>query len=465
MKRIIRISAILLAAILLTGCPTQITAPRDFRPALKPLPYVMNPQIAIGGDGIKHFVWHEYSMGEDRMYYSFTRMGERHEPYLFTPQAPWDAYGNPDVAVRDNGDIFLVWVAADTDPGGYSIFCWQKIPAGGVPTNTCNPLYSPGTAIPYSRPEVVTNGDEVYVVYQIQGMEDLTSQLKYYQLEPLGASGGYVLHDGGDWGVGDYHAEAVEPDGTLHVAWAAWRKVDNKRLFAHYSNRGVTGDMVQHYKTEGFDAIYSTPAIAIDPDNDGSPSDDYVYVAFVKHTIGVNGELVYLRFCNQGGCTTGNQIVANMNPAWEWNIEEISIAANSDKAFLIFVGNIGTAVDDDIFIMDYTGGSATPPTPTQLTTDDIDQKSPRVVIASTAPVFAWVTEPMDVYVYHFCHWLFSLQPQLIHQHRSPYFTDNLDLAGRGDDVAGIGIDRYNDTDKAPYVSFNAVIQYIPMIQR
>lgn len=464
MKRIISISAILLAAVLLTGCPTQITAPQDFRSA-SPWPTVIAPEIDIGGDGIKHFVWEEKSGFFVRIIYTYTRMGEKRAPFIFTPQTPWDLYSLPDVAVRDNGDVYLAWVATDTDPGGTRVYCWQKIPAGGSPTNTCNPVSVPGAGKPDgSYPQVVTNGDKVYIVYGEDAGESWTTRLRYFQLEPLGASYGYVLNDSGEWSIMSNFAAAVEPDGTLHVAFASWRSADIKYRFAHCSNRGVTGNMIQHNLTESYDARYSFPAIAIDPDNDGTPSNDYVYVAFVKNTPAEH-DLVYIRFCNQGGCTAGNQIVANMNPAWEWSIGKVSMAANSYTAYLIFVGNVGTAVDDDIFIMDYTGGSATPPTPTQLTTDDVDQRSPRVAIVSIAPVFAWVTEPMDVYVYHYFHWLFGMQPQLIHQHRSSDGQPYLSLAGRGDYVAGIGIDNYDASHKAPYVAFNAMLQYIPLIQR
>lgn len=366
MKKFFSVLAILLgASLVLSACSLHTFSPpvqiRD-----DPSNHASSPAIAMDAAGRSHIA----SVVNDRIFYYRTILGAPEAQLTMSMTgsgAGWAQYA-PDVAVRDDGTAYVVWMEERGGTEHYA--CYQVIPltapAGGY-NRSCLALDNGFTAA--GQVMAASNQDAVYGLFGKVDASGRLDSIWYRELTDPGNLGkifDFALNSQSglvhSWDAG------VDLDGYLHVAFLYndghgptpytdhLRYTSNRSVslstMAQIWHLGATNDWQQGTAVK---LAFSEPI--------GGETVNFVAVM----DTGGKDEMI-LASCLTNGC--GSQATNSVPLPASWSsvsdIREVGLHENDDKVVLGFIGNDGTTANDQVYIL---GNPLSGYAPTMLSDD------------------------------------------------------------------------------------------------
>jgi hypothetical protein len=472
MKKVLIVVLIIVMVLISSGCKNHFRQPQlwwgpdaDWK--------THQVAIAVGPDGAKHLLWTDSSIAENfRLIYEKTYNGEASTVrQTFIPPAggsgdPMPMYLFPDIAVTDDGDVYIVWHHHAVDGNSYD--CWNNISADGeVDDNACHQLNISTNSSAAGRPKVIAYENVIYAVYE--GIDD---NLYYRQLNPLNDSFGKVSVAGGS-SENPSLAVSTYLDGTetryiLHVSWSN-HDLGASSVSVYNSNYLSTGDMANEQMSADPGPRSDAVIRAVD---------DFNRLFFVARREGIS-DVLSVAYCVLPVCSSFNGTDTILDPAENWNLTgtpdmaweigttvRITFLASNDTT-------TATTTKPEIFTVAYSAGDDGPNATTRITTNDEEEYDPRIAGAYFWYVLAWRNRGdgggtlRDFYIYD------NSKETVRQLYESPddVFYGLFDIAYRvGDtdmDMGGIFLDYDSDTGfwTYPWVVMNSEAYYLPMIIR
>ncbi|MHB8134724.1 MAG: hypothetical protein ACYDH1_10920 [Anaerolineaceae bacterium] len=454
-KRTILFIFVLVCLTMLSGCVNQIGIPLTISSG------IMNaggPVIDIEINGTKHIAWIEERItgigleNANVIVYLRTIFGETGIRYQFTPPINYD-YTSPDIAVTDNGYVYVVWMKMHkTDPD--EIFgCYDIIPPSGSFTPTCHQLsdYAFESYKIVDPPKVAANGNEVYAVYNVPYEIDFHGKrLRYRQL-------GSILDDYAGWVstptiyMDQNYQVAVDSNGKAHVTWLQYNGEDNAVLY----NSNVTVD--------GFNGMNDQRVLASNGNYNnititGSPSEE----VFISYRALEPVYSIRINHCAVSNCVMPiSSFTVPLDPTIEpWSAWYLDAGAANNSLYLTFRGrnDLTTGLDYEIFFYAYPSSSS----PTRITYNDYEDYDPMIASSDGIPIIAWLSDVGTTYERKIWDSFNGIRTVAVTQMA---YSDDGDIAGRGEWVAGVWTDYYSSTDSTNsiWLAFNAHMVDLPLI--
>ena len=330
---------IVVLALMLGACiPYSFSPPKEVH--IDPGDSVRWPQIAVDAEGVSHLV----GVVDDRIVYYRTHFGEPVITHNFTMSAP-GAQHNPDIAVTDNGDVYIVWVEYRSDLGQFA--CWQKLPFFMPPgeewPNDCEPLDEVDIQTT-GNVRVVARGNKAYAVYDSMYTGDYIDALMYKELTHPSTTGHVFSYI--DYSLTGFIYSldlGIDSLGYLHVGFhdkynPAGGTTYNERLSLH-SNVSVydDGDMAQHWLITTTNSTNESVPVSL---SFGKISGiEYVALASVDYP-SENVDSIWIHSCTSNGCSSNNSFEVVLPSSWDTysKIFDVEIQGGDDYLDLAFLG-------------------------------------------------------------------------------------------------------------------------------
>jgi hypothetical protein len=472
MKKVIIVVLIIVMVLISSGCKNHVRQPYLWWGPDADWQTVM-VAIDVGPDGAKHLLWTDCTMAlYCRLIYQKTYNGEASTVTQVYAES-WDSgdptpqYVFPDIAVADDGSVYIVWHLRYSDGRFYD--CWNYISADGlVDDNACHQLQDTGMASTVQgRPKVITYDNVAYAVYAV---DDGSENLFYRQLAPLDESHGKVNVAGGgsdnpSLAVSTYLDGAV----TKYILHVSWSNNDGgpTSVSVYNSNYLSTGDMTNEQ-------------MSADP---GERSDAVIRVVnsynrlfFTARREGTP-DILSLAYCVLPACTTFEGTDTILDPAVHWELygtPDMAWAIGTTVVVSFLATNDTTEVtttEPEIFTVAYTAGDHGPNTTNRITANDVEESNPRMALGFPWLVLAWRNRGTaggalrDLYIYD------NVTSTVRQLYESPgdIVQGVFDIAYRvgntSVDMGGIFLDHASDTGtwSYPWVVMNSEGYYLPVI--
>ena len=391
---------IVVLALMLGACiPYSFSPPKEVH--INPGDHVALGKVAVDTKGRSHIVGNVFN----HMVYYLTRFGEPIVTHNFTMGVPGTQY-NQDIAVTDNGDVYIVWVESRSGLGKFA--CWQKLPFFMPPgeewPNDCEPLDEVNIQTT-GNVRVVARGNKAYAVYDSMYTGDSGGRIGALMYKELThpATTGHVHWYMENFETGFIYSLdlGIDSRGYLHVGFHDNYTVTGSPPFTErlslHSNASAyaDGDMAQHWFIyEGNDLNESVPVslgfhldsadverVALASISQGSPTID----------------LIYIDSCVADGCTDQNSHLVELPSSWDTYsaISDVEILGIDRTLYLSFIGDDYTTPNVQVYLKEAYLSSG----PKQIS-EDLDSSKWKLEMTAvnnrepswplTLPATAWI---------------------------------------------------------------------------
>ena len=390
---------IVVLALMLGACiPYSFSPPKEVH--IDPGDHVALGKIAVDTKGRSHIVGNVFN----HMVYYLTRFGEPIVTHNFTMGVPGTQY-NQDIAVTDNGDVYIVWVESRSGLGKFA--CWQKLPFFMPPgeewPNDCEPLDEVNIQTT-GNVRVVARGNKAYAVYDSMYTGDSGGRIGALMYKELThpATTGHVHWYTENFETGFIYSLdlGIDSRGYLHVGFHDNYTVTGSPPFTErlslHSNASAyaDGDMAQHWFIyEGNDLNESVP-VSLSFHADSSNVERVALAS--TYLLSSTKNTIWIDSCVADGCTSkdSNQVVLPSSWSTYSVITDVEILGIEQTLYLSFVG-FDSVVPYQVYFMEAYSSSA----PTNLSqTDDtwkftlemtkVDGRDPSFPVSF--PAIAWI---------------------------------------------------------------------------
>jgi len=452
-KRLLPFLCILICFTVLAGCVNQIGIPKRLSSGIMNAGY---PAIGIETNGTKHVAWVEERLtgiGQHTyaIIYLRTTFGETGTQYQFTPPSNF-FYSKPDIAVTENGSVYLVWLKYhETDPD--EVYgCYDVIPPSGPFTPTCHQLsdYAFESYKIVDPPKVAANGNEVYAIYNVPYELDFQGmRLRYRQL-------GSILDDYAGWvsqpSLYQDHVYqlAVDSNGKAHVTWLQYDGIRNAVMY----NSNIT---VDGFGSMNDQRLLSTGGNYNNITITGNPTEE-VFITYKSNS----NSSIHIAHCATTSCVSPiSTFMVPLDPAIEpWSTWYLNSGAANNTLYLTFRGknDLTTGSDYEIFFYTYPSSSS----PTRITNNDYEDFDPMIASSDGIPIIAWLSDVGTTYERKIWDSFNGIRTVAVTQMA---YNDDGDIAGRGEWVAGVWTDYYSseDSTNSIWLAFNTYMVDLPLI--
>lgn len=415
--------------------------------------------IAIGPDGAKYILRAECPLGSNpscELTYEMTHNGEVGVMVYFTPVTGY-TFRNPDIEVTDSGLAYMVWQNCPAnDIGGRACSTWYTT------SDQMNPQVLDLGTHSLSAPILAGRGDTLYAVHEVSNNYATGSALRYCRFAPTLACQWISDHPTSDDGIRRTDAAAaVSAAGWLHVSWLEGS--GSARTACFNDNVGANNAEMVHKLIMG-SGNYLRPAVSVEPD------DGFVYIALATNETG--SDQINLYYCVPGDCLHGagggvKTLNLPVDKGWYF-YGGPAIAAANDRAWVVFSAHNNDHLNQgDIYMTGCFPDTATC-TPARLEpfyTGTDHACDPQIgLVDDWSPVIGWhicgiPTMADDIYL-----------SDIVNGKRLIHSTDwdgrgGLDMAVKGEYVAGIWNEIRADNRIETWLAFNANMTYLPLVQR
>ena len=453
-KRLFGFFCLLTCLSVFAGCVNQYGIPKQISSGIMNAGY---PVIGIESNGTKHIAWVEEritGIGQQTyvIIYKRTTFGETGTQYQFTPPTNF-FYSKPDIAVTENGIVYLVWMKYHESDPDEVYGCYDIIPTSGPFTPSCNQLsdYASESYKIVDPPKVSANGNEVYAIYNVPYELDFNGKrLRYRQL-------GSILDDYAGWVshpsiyMDHSYQLAVDSNGKAHVTWLQYNGAQNAVLY----NSNVTVD--------GFNGMNDQRVLSSNGNYNnititGSPSEE----VFISYRALEPVYSIRIDHCAVSSCVMPiSSVTVPLDPTIEpWSAWYLDAGAANNSLYLTFRGrnDLTSGSDYEIFFYTYPSSSS----PTRITNNDYEDYDPMIASSDGIPVVGWVSDIGDRYGRYI--WDSFTGIRKVSESFVAYDDDG-DLASNGEWVAGAWTDFYDeeDTTNTIWLAFNAYMVDLPLI--
>jgi hypothetical protein len=390
---------IVVLALMLGACiPYSFSPPKEVH--INPGDHVALGKIAVDTKGRSHIVGNVFN----HMVYYLTRFGEPIVTHNFTMGVPGTQY-NQDIAVTDNGDVYIVWVESRSGLGKFA--CWQKLPFFMPPgeewPNDCEPLDEVNIQTT-GNVRVVARGNKAYAVYDSMYTGDSGGRIGALMYKELThpATTGHVHWYTENFETGFIYSLdlGIDSRGYLHVGFHDNYTVTGSPPFTErlslHSNASAyaDGDMAQHWFIyEGNDLNESVP-VSLGFHLDSADVERAALASISQ--ISSTRDLIYIDSCVANGCTGQNSHLVTLPSSWSTYsvIDEVEILGIEQTLYLSFIG-FDSVIPQQVYFMEAYSSN----TPTNLSqTDDtwkftlemtkVDGRDPSFPVSF--PAIAWI---------------------------------------------------------------------------
>ena len=390
---------IVVLALMLGACiPYSFSPPKEVH--INPGDHVALGKVAVDTKGRSHIVGNVFN----HMVYYLTRFGEPIVTHNFTMGVPGTQY-NQDIAVTDNGDVYIVWVESRSGLGKFA--CWQKLPFFMPPgeewPNDCEPLDEVNIQTT-GNVRVVARGNKAYAVYDSMYTGDSGGRIGALMYKELThpATTGHVHWYTENFETGFIYSLdlGIDSRGYLHVGFHDNYTVTGSPPFTErlslHSNASAyaDGDMAQHWFIyEGNDLKESVP-VSLSFHADSSNVERVALAS--TYLLSSTKNTIWIDSCVADGCTSkdSNQVVLPSSWSTYSVITDVEILGIEQTLYLSFVG-FDSVVPYQVYFMEAYSSSA----PTNLSqTDDtwkftlemtkVDGRDPSFPVSF--PAIAWI---------------------------------------------------------------------------
>ena len=390
---------IVVLALMLGACiPYSFSPPKEVH--INPGDHVALGKVAVDTKGRSHIVGNVFN----HMVYYLTRFGEPIVTHNFTMGVPGTQY-NQDIAVTDNGDVYIVWVESRSGLGKFA--CWQKlpffIPPGEEWPNDCEPLDEVDIQTT-GNVRVVARGNKAYAVYDRMYTGDSNGrigELMYKELTNPSITG-HVHWYTEYFETGFIYSLdlGIDSQGYLHVGFH-----DNytytgsppftKRISLH-SNASVnaSNDMAQHWFIYEGNELDEVVPVSLSFHLDSADVERVALASVSQNT--PTRDLIFIDSCVANGCTGQNSHLVTLPSSWSTYsvIDEVEILGIEQTLYLSFTG-FDSVIPQQVYFMEAYSSN----TPTNLSqTDDtwkftlemtkVDGRDPSFPVSF--PAIAWI---------------------------------------------------------------------------
>jgi len=390
---------IVVLALMLGACiPYSFSPPKEVH--INPGDHVALGKIAVDTKGRSHIVGNVFN----HMVYYLTRFGEPIVTHNFTMGVPGTQY-NQDIAVTDNGDVYIVWVESRSGLGKFA--CWQKLPFFMPPgeewPNDCEPLDEVNIQTT-GNVRVVARGNKAYAVYDSMYTGDSGGRIGALMYKELThpATTGHVHWYTENFETGFIYSLdlGIDSRGYLHVGFHDNYTVTGSPPFTErlslHSNASAyaDGDMAQHWFIyEGNDLKESVP-VSLSFHADSSNVERVALAS--TYLLSSTKNTIWIDSCVADGCTSkdSNQVVLPSSWSTYSVITDVEILGIEQTLYLSFIG-FDSVIPQQVYFMEAYSSN----TPTNLSqTDDtwkftlemtkVDGRDPSFPVSF--PAIAWI---------------------------------------------------------------------------
>lgn len=461
---------IVVCVLLLSACiPYSFSPPKGIH--INPGDHVTLGKLAVDTKGRSHIVGNVFN----HMVYYLTRFGEPIITHNFTMSVPGTQY-NQDIAVTDNGDVYIVWVESRSGLGKFA--CWQKLPFFMPPgeewPNDCEPLDEVNIQTT-GNVRVVARGDKAYAVYDRMYTNEGSfygriSELMYKELtQPSNNGRIYSFID---------HLETaslysldlgVDSQGNLHVGYHVDYTTGGATPYPEgislHSNTSIepNNDMAQHWFIyEGNDLnedVHVSLSFYLDSDNV-----ERVALASISQ-ISPTMDLIFIDSCVANGCTDQDSHLVTLPSSWSTYsvIDEVEILGIEQTLYISFIG-FDSVVPQQVYFMEAYSSN----TPTNLSqTDDtwkftlemtkVEGRDPS--FPASFPAIAWIESNLTSITNYYVSDGFLKKTLVFSKYCDPVFSVG-DISSNGIYLSGAWLD-CGDT----WFSTQAWTDQLPLIMK
>ena len=360
---------IVILALMLGACiPYSFSPPKEVH--IDPGDHVALGKIAVDTKGRSHIVGNVFN----HMVYYLTRFGEPIVTHNFTMGVPGTQY-NQDIAVTDNGDVYIVWVESRSGLGKFA--CWQKLPFFMPPgeewPNDCEPLDEVDIQTT-GNVRVVARGNKAYAVYDRMYTGDSNGrigELMYKELTNPSITG-HVHWYTEYFETGFIYSLdlGIDSQSYLHVGFHDNYPYDgtlNERISLH-SNASVESghDMAQHWFIVTGTGLDEEVPVSLSFHLDSADVERVALASVSQNT--PTRDLIFIDSCVANGCTGQNSHLVTLPSSWSTYsvIDEVEILGIEQTLYLSFTG-FDSVIPQQVYFMEAYSSN----TPTNLSqTDD-----------------------------------------------------------------------------------------------
>ena len=362
---------IVILALMLGACiPYSFSPPKEVH--IDPGDHVALGKIAVDTKGRSHIVGNVFN----HMVYYLTRFGEPIVTHNFTMGVPGTQY-NQDIAVTDNGDVYIVWVESRSGLGKFA--CWQKLPFFMPPgeewPNDCEPLDEVDIQTT-GNVRVVARGNKAYAVYDRMYTGDSNGrigELMYKELTNPSITG-HVHWYTEYFETGFIYSLDLGIDslGYLHVGFHDNYTYTGSPPFTErislHSNASVESghDMAQHWFIVTGTGLDEEVPVSLSFHLDSADVERVALASVSQNT--PTRDLIFIDSCVANGCTGQNSHLVTLPSSWSTYsvIDEVEILGIEQTLYLSFTG-FDSVIPQQVYFMEAYSSN----TPTNLSqTDD-----------------------------------------------------------------------------------------------
>jgi hypothetical protein len=445
-----------LLMLLFCACDVQITIPRmlDSETGID----MYDIALTVGNDGKKYLIWEEIDQVNDLHYlvYMDTLVGEQGEEILILP--PSGEYADPDIAVTDNGLVYIVWVKMEAD--GDFVACYDIMPDA---TPECNLIDPSGRVKLHGyTPRVIAYENVVFTTYETE--VGSYEYLYYRQLLPLGNTEGSATPAGCNF-MGPYDIAVSEPTAghyTLHVA----TKCITGNWVYYADNYGTTGDVIHSYGDVSEYGIFGEVYMTVTEDT------GRVYWLYISDDSAIPGSwMVDASSCDIAGCPAPSRVTSQhlLDATKGWLIQgDQDITDDGTTVYYVFRARTDARANYEVYVIVYDSTYSVPVTASNVSNTDENESSPKIVWwdgPEATYLAAWrMTDggnPVDVIVYDVLNGARTIFVSPLW-----YSSFRYELEANGEWIAGVWGDLVSaDDDRVvPWMAMNGEIVYLPLIK-